>query len=208
MMAKCIFPPHLLDFYLDKNKNIIFLVNVNKISKGMFFFFCKALQHRSPACTISFKKKKEKKTRVHVTVCSLLDICFIGFQSERGYKNLNISPCFCLPSFPPRLGHACWVVVGASVDGQWQEWSSWSDCSVTCANGTQQRTRQCSAAAHGGSECRGHWAESRECHNPDCTGKNPEPLNFVSTFMSKLEMMTNRGLYACLLYFNAHYYNC
>uniref|UniRef100_A0A3P9ML47 Adhesion G protein-coupled receptor B3 n=1 Tax=Oryzias latipes TaxID=8090 RepID=A0A3P9ML47_ORYLA len=55
------------------------------------------------------------------------------------------------------------------VDGQWQEWSSWSVCSVTCANGTQQRTRQCSAAAHGGSECRGHWAESRECHNPDCT---------------------------------------
>ncbi|KAF7657672.1 hypothetical protein LDENG_00023270 [Lucifuga dentata] len=55
------------------------------------------------------------------------------------------------------------------VDGQWQEWSSWSDCSVTCANGTQQRTRQCSAAAHGGSECRGHWAESRECYNPDCT---------------------------------------
>ncbi|XP_032396473.1 adhesion G protein-coupled receptor B3 isoform X3 [Etheostoma spectabile] len=55
------------------------------------------------------------------------------------------------------------------VDGQWQEWSSWSDCSVTCANGTQQRTRQCSVAAHGGSECRGHWAESRECHNPDCT---------------------------------------
>ncbi|CAL8299920.1 unnamed protein product [Merluccius merluccius] len=55
------------------------------------------------------------------------------------------------------------------VDGQWQEWSTWSDCSVTCANGTQQRTRQCSAAAHGGSECRGHWAESRECYNPDCT---------------------------------------
>uniref|UniRef100_A0A8C4HV57 Adhesion G protein-coupled receptor B3 n=1 Tax=Dicentrarchus labrax TaxID=13489 RepID=A0A8C4HV57_DICLA len=58
---------------------------------------------------------------------------------------------------------------GIILDGQWQEWSSWSDCSVTCANGTQQRTRQCSAAAHGGSECRGHWAESRECHNPDCT---------------------------------------
>lgn len=91
--------------------------------------------------------------------------------SLRENSHLNISSHFCLPSFSLHLGHACWVVVGASVDGQWQEWSSWSDCSVTCANGTQQRTRQCSAAAHGGSECRGHWAESRECHNPDCTGK-------------------------------------
>lgn len=89
----------------------------------------------------------------------------------RENSDLNISSHFCLPSFSLHMGHACWVVVGASVDGQWQEWSSWSDCSVTCANGTQQRTRQCSAAAHGGSECRGHWAESRECHNPDCTGK-------------------------------------
>ncbi|XP_041044697.1 adhesion G protein-coupled receptor B3 [Carcharodon carcharias] len=55
------------------------------------------------------------------------------------------------------------------VDGQWKEWSPWTDCSVTCSNGTQQRTRQCTAAAHGGSECRGHWAESRECFNSDCT---------------------------------------
>ncbi|XP_051775086.1 adhesion G protein-coupled receptor B3 isoform X2 [Erpetoichthys calabaricus] len=55
------------------------------------------------------------------------------------------------------------------VDGQWQEWTPWGQCSVTCSNGTQQRSRQCSAAAHGGSECRGHWAESRECYNPECT---------------------------------------
>ncbi|CAL8359739.1 unnamed protein product [Boreogadus saida] len=72
------------------------------------------------------------------------------------------------------------------VDGQWQEWSTWSDCSVTCANGTQQRTRQCSAAAHGGSECRGHWAESRECYNPDCTAfhdkcdRFPHVLNIIA----------------------------
>uniref|UniRef100_A0A8C4PHD1 Adhesion G protein-coupled receptor B3 n=1 Tax=Equus asinus asinus TaxID=83772 RepID=A0A8C4PHD1_EQUAS len=46
---------------------------------------------------------------------------------------------------------------------------SWSQCSVTCSNGTQQRSRQCTAAAHGGSECRGPWAESRECSNPECT---------------------------------------
>ncbi|XP_048210651.1 adhesion G protein-coupled receptor B3-like [Perognathus longimembris pacificus] len=57
----------------------------------------------------------------------------------------------------------------AGVDGQWQEWSAWSQCSVSCSNGTQQRSRQCTAAAHGGSECRGPWAESRECYNPECT---------------------------------------
>lgn len=62
-------------------------------------------------------------------------------------------------------------VAAAAVDGQWQEWSSWSQCSVTCSNGTQQRSRQCTAAAHGGSECRGPWAESRECYNPECTGE-------------------------------------
>uniref|UniRef100_A0A8C5A730 Adhesion G protein-coupled receptor B3 n=1 Tax=Gadus morhua TaxID=8049 RepID=A0A8C5A730_GADMO len=94
---------------------------------------------------------------------------------------LNISACRLFspppshPTPPPstipsvRDQTLAWFWVGAPVDGQWQEWSTWSDCSVTCANGTQQRTRQCSAAAHGGSECRGHWAESRECYNPDCT---------------------------------------
>lgn len=62
-------------------------------------------------------------------------------------------------------------VPAVTVDGQWQEWSPWSQCSVTCSNGTQQRSRQCTAAAHGGSECRGPWAESRECYNPECTGE-------------------------------------
>ncbi|KAM7408879.1 hypothetical protein PAMA_002550 [Pampus argenteus] len=80
-----------------------------------------------------------------------------------------VSPYGTHCSGPLRESRVCNNTAPCPVDGQWQEWSSWSDCSVTCANGTQQRTRQCSAAAHGGSECRGHWAESRECHNPDCT---------------------------------------
>ncbi|KAG8508217.1 Adhesion G protein-coupled receptor B3, partial [Galemys pyrenaicus] len=65
------------------------------------------------------------------------------------------------------LKHIISLVI--SLFAQWQEWSSWSQCSVTCSNGTQQRSRQCTAAAHGGSECRGPWAESRECYNPECT---------------------------------------
>ncbi|XP_050807588.1 adhesion G protein-coupled receptor B3 [Gopherus flavomarginatus] len=69
----------------------------------------------------------------------------------------------------PETQHKPCNIALCPVDGQWQEWSSWSQCSVTCSNGTQQRSRQCTAAAHGGSECRGPWAESRECHNPECT---------------------------------------
>nr|XP_033793243.1 adhesion G protein-coupled receptor B3 isoform X4 [Geotrypetes seraphini] len=69
----------------------------------------------------------------------------------------------------PETQHKPCNIALCPVDGQWQEWSSWGLCSVTCSNGTQQRSRQCTPAAHGGSECRGPWAESRECHNPDCT---------------------------------------
>uniref|UniRef100_A0A8C4JHV6 Adhesion G protein-coupled receptor B3 n=1 Tax=Dromaius novaehollandiae TaxID=8790 RepID=A0A8C4JHV6_DRONO len=69
----------------------------------------------------------------------------------------------------PETQHKPCNIALCPVDGQWQEWSLWSQCSVTCSNGTQQRSRQCTAAAHGGSECRGPWAESRECYNPECT---------------------------------------
>ncbi|NXM81726.1 AGRB2 protein, partial [Oenanthe oenanthe] len=54
------------------------------------------------------------------------------------------------------------------VEGQWLEWGAWSRCSVTCANGTQQRTRRCSVSAHGWAECRGAHADARECSNPAC----------------------------------------
>ncbi|NWU46842.1 AGRB2 protein, partial [Dromas ardeola] len=56
----------------------------------------------------------------------------------------------------------------ASCPGQWLEWGAWSRCSVTCANGTQQRTRKCSVSAHGWAECRGAHADARECSNPSC----------------------------------------
>ncbi|XP_041900730.1 adhesion G protein-coupled receptor B2-like [Corvus kubaryi] len=59
------------------------------------------------------------------------------------------------------------------VEGQWLEWGAWSRCSVTCANGTQQRTRKCSVSAHGWAECRGAHADARECSNPTCPSKAP-----------------------------------
>ncbi|XP_069079403.1 adhesion G protein-coupled receptor B2 isoform X5 [Pleurodeles waltl] len=54
------------------------------------------------------------------------------------------------------------------VEGQWMEWGSWSRCSVTCANGTQQRMRKCTVTTQGWGECKGPQADVRECANPEC----------------------------------------
>ncbi|XP_058853313.1 adhesion G protein-coupled receptor B2-like isoform X2 [Acipenser ruthenus] len=49
------------------------------------------------------------------------------------------------------------------VEGQWLEWTPWTRCSVTCSNGTQQRTRRCSASVHGWTECKGPHVDTRNC---------------------------------------------
>uniref|UniRef100_A0A9J7Z2N3 Adhesion G protein-coupled receptor B2 n=1 Tax=Cyprinus carpio carpio TaxID=630221 RepID=A0A9J7Z2N3_CYPCA len=56
------------------------------------------------------------------------------------------------------------------VEGQWLDWAAWSQCSVSCSSGTQQRQRRCSVSVHGWAECKGPHAETRECTNPSCGG--------------------------------------
>uniref|UniRef100_A0A8C3ILD6 Adhesion G protein-coupled receptor B3 n=1 Tax=Chrysemys picta bellii TaxID=8478 RepID=A0A8C3ILD6_CHRPI len=136
----------------------------------------------------SIKLESEDKTREFVTADPQLHAMDLGripfweewspwslcsFTCGRGQRTRTRS---CIPPQyggrscdGPETQHKPCNIALCPVDGQWQEWSSWSHCSVTCSNGTQQRSRQCTAAAHGGSECRGPWAESRECHNPECT---------------------------------------
>ncbi|KAM5315550.1 adhesion G protein-coupled receptor B1 isoform 1-T1 [Glossophaga mutica] len=54
------------------------------------------------------------------------------------------------------------------VDGNWNEWSSWSSCSASCAQGRQQRTRECNGPSYGGAECQGPWVETRDCFLQQC----------------------------------------
>ncbi|XP_062818827.1 adhesion G protein-coupled receptor B2 isoform X3 [Anolis carolinensis] len=70
----------------------------------------------------------------------------------------------------PRSADEPGVYMAQTVEGQWLEWGAWSRCSVSCSNGTQQRTRKCSVSAHGWAECKGAHADARECHNPECPG--------------------------------------
>ncbi|XP_072247250.1 adhesion G protein-coupled receptor B3 isoform X5 [Leuresthes tenuis] len=167
--TKCTCPQHLGD---GESENMLMLNNVvlplNPQTEGCLSPQLQAGQ----ICNLSAEVKRPPK-EVHGVWEEWSPWSLCSFTCGRGHRTRTR---MCAP--PQHGGRACdgpetqtklCNIALCPVDGQWQEWSSWSDCSVTCANGTQQRTRQCSAAAHGGSECRGHWAESRECHNPDCT---------------------------------------
>ncbi|XP_020625289.1 coadhesin-like [Orbicella faveolata] len=62
------------------------------------------------------------------------------------------------------------------IDGNYTEWSKWSDCSVTCGGGKQKRSRNCTnpPPKHGGKNCDdlGPDSESLEC--------NPDPCHFAA----------------------------
>ncbi|XP_038613900.1 LOW QUALITY PROTEIN: adhesion G protein-coupled receptor B2 [Tachyglossus aculeatus] len=68
----------------------------------------------------------------------------------------------------PELQTRLCNLAACPVEGQWLEWGPWTRCSVSCANGTQQRSRRCSVAAHGWGECKGAHSDARECSNPEC----------------------------------------
>ncbi|EDO32334.1 predicted protein, partial [Nematostella vectensis] len=55
------------------------------------------------------------------------------------------------------------MVTSVAVNPHWSEWSPWSNCSVSCGNGTQSRSRNCSHV-----KCKGDSVESRVCVSAAC----------------------------------------
>ncbi|XP_037550324.1 SCO-spondin-like [Nematolebias whitei] len=60
--------------------------------------------------------------------------------------------------------------IDCRVDGDWTPWSVWSDCSVTCGQGTHVRTRACinPPPRNNGSHCTGPERETQYCQTPPC----------------------------------------
>uniref|UniRef100_A0A8C9R511 ADAM metallopeptidase with thrombospondin type 1 motif 16 n=1 Tax=Scleropages formosus TaxID=113540 RepID=A0A8C9R511_SCLFO len=56
------------------------------------------------------------------------------------------------------------------VDGQWSEWSTWSDCSRSCESGVTYRERQCNnpRPSYGGKFCEGSSRFYKLCNTQDC----------------------------------------
>ena len=81
-----------------------------------------------------------------------------------------------------------------SVDGYFEPWSQWSECSVTCATGSQTRQRVCVEPLYAGSECSGPRDEERNCTMVECPGNVRSFLHafylFILLLMSYLAAIT------------------
>jgi hypothetical protein len=55
-------------------------------------------------------------------------------------------------------------------DGQWSDWTTWSDCSETCGGGIKMKTRQCTnpPPSATGQTCQGPTSEVEQCSTSSC----------------------------------------
>jgi hypothetical protein len=62
------------------------------------------------------------------------------------------------------------------LEGNWGMWTSWTKCTVTCGEGTQDRKRFCNNPApfNGGANCIGESSQSQKCDNGNC----PDGITF------------------------------
>ncbi|XP_068137547.1 adhesion G protein-coupled receptor B3 isoform X4 [Hyperolius riggenbachi] len=171
MYTKCTCPQHLGEWGID-DQSLVSLNNVilplNEQTEGCLTQELQATQ----VCNLSKEAKRPpKEVNGNWDDWSPWSLC--SFTCGKGQRTRTR---ICTPPQyggrlcgGPEIQHKPCNIALCPVDGLWQEWSSWSQCSVTCSNGTQKRQRECSPASHGGSDCKGPYSETRECHNQECT---------------------------------------
>ena len=69
------------------------------------------------------------------------------------------------------LGEYLFIVL-ISVGGTYTDFGDWSECSVSCGDGTQTRKRTCNSpfSAEGDADCVGPASETRPCKLRECPG--------------------------------------
>ncbi|XP_041918087.1 A disintegrin and metalloproteinase with thrombospondin motifs 7 isoform X1 [Alosa sapidissima] len=78
------------------------------------------------------------------------------------------------------------------VNGGWEPWSEWSDCSRTCGAGVQSAQRDCTnpAPRHGGRYCLGERRRYKICNTDPCP---PDQLSFRHIQCSNFNTMPYKG---------------
>ena len=79
---------------------------------------------------------------------------------------------------------------------EWEQWSFWGECSVTCGIGSTNRFRQCSTGIM--ADCFGDSVQQKPCFNAVCPTDSPrtaftppqEPNRFASVAASNQISMT------------------
>ncbi|XP_013395220.1 A disintegrin and metalloproteinase with thrombospondin motifs adt-1-like, partial [Lingula anatina] len=84
------------------------------------------------------------------------------------------------------------------VDGYWLPWTEWDKCTHTCGSGSQRRARSCEPPLHGGRQCEGEEAESRQCNAEPCA---------VNGYWEQWAAWTNCSV-SCGDGFQSRYRNC
>lgn len=59
------------------------------------------------------------------------------------------------------------------VNGNWNSWTSWGSCTMTCGGGKQTRSRSCSSPApqYGGLSCTGSTTSTQDCNTQHCPSR-------------------------------------
>nr|QNH72392.1 toxin candidate TRINITY_DN31071_c0_g1_i3 [Pachycerianthus borealis] len=70
-----------------------------------------------------------------------------------------------------RITEKCPTKCPYAVPGMWNKWSSWTDCSVSCGEGTRKRERKCDEPApkNNGEDCKGSSIEKGTCYKGRCS---------------------------------------
>ena len=77
-----------------------------------------------------------------------------------------------------------------AVDAYWDSWQEWNDCSKSCGNGSQSRTRECILGKYGGSNCTGQYLESQNCNTQPCPGTSC--IEFYKSLIGNIQRRTER----------------
>ena len=112
------------------------------------------------------KKRLNKKIKQYHKQCLKNGFeSSLGCESEDGkLKKKALKRCGKLEGIVKKCGYEC------AIDGSWNDFGAWSECSAACGGGFQTRTRTCSnpAPAYGGADCNGQSKQEQACNVQAC----------------------------------------